>query len=115
VKTNKGDEPFLPRRISDFLVGDGGMYCDACIQKRLGLRWRQRVQLVTATLAVTAYFKRGDGKCSACHQMMRVVQAVPRRAHKPARREPLSLPPPRLEVRDWRALDRVARLSETAT
>jgi hypothetical protein len=88
VKTNNGRS--VPQRICDFLVGDGQMYCDPCLRKHTGLKWREQVNLVTATLAVTPYFKRSDGECCACHQMTRVVQAVPRSTadDKPACREP---------------------------
>jgi hypothetical protein len=53
------------------------MYCGACIQKHVGLKWREQVQLVIATLAVTARFKCGIAECWACHEVKRVVQAVP--------------------------------------
>jgi hypothetical protein len=52
------------------------MYCDACIQKHVGLKWRGQVQLVIAALAVTAYFKCGVAECCSCHEVKRVVQAV---------------------------------------
>jgi len=44
----------VPEKVSEFLIKcSGRKYCDACIQERLGFKWRQQVQLVTATLAVT--------------------------------------------------------------
>jgi hypothetical protein len=66
------------------------MYCNDCLQTHTGLKWRQQVNLVIATLSVTAYFKLGDGECCACNRTKRVVQAVVRSAaeEKPARSEP---------------------------
>jgi hypothetical protein len=58
------------------------MYCDDCIQQRMGLKWRQQVQLVTATLAVTASFSRLTGTCSACYRTRQVIRMA-------------ALPPPR--------------------
>jgi hypothetical protein len=52
------------------------MYCDTCIQERLGLKWRQQVQLITATLAVTDAFKRDLGQCCTCQEAKQVIQAV---------------------------------------
>jgi hypothetical protein len=52
------------------------MYCDTCIQERLGLKWRQQVQLITATLAVTESFKRDLGQCCTCHEVKQVIQAA---------------------------------------
>ena len=63
----------LPEKISIFLKERRGrMYCDACIQERLGLKWRQQVQLVTATLAVTEGYAREFSCCSVC-QIERLV------------------------------------------
>jgi hypothetical protein len=59
----------VPARVRDFLRGQPGrIYCDACIQALLGLKWRQQAQLITATLAVTSEFDRGRGVCSNCNQ-----------------------------------------------
>jgi hypothetical protein len=52
------------------------MYCDSCIQERLGLKWRQQVQLITATLAVTDSFKRDIGRCSTCQEVKQVIKAT---------------------------------------
>jgi hypothetical protein len=52
------------------------MYCDTCISERLGLKWRQQVQLITATLAVTGWFDRDVKECSNCHEMKQVISAV---------------------------------------
>ena len=69
----------VPGRVKDFIVHAGdAAYCDGCIQDRLGLKWRQQVQLITATLAVTESFKRAQGACSACHEIKQVIQAVRR-------------------------------------
>jgi hypothetical protein len=69
----------VPQKVNDFLVRrQNRLYCDACIQERLGLKWRQQVQLITATLAVTDSFKRCLGLCSTCHEVKQVVQAVAR-------------------------------------
>jgi hypothetical protein len=67
----------IPEKISDFLIRQQGCgYCDTCIQERLGLRWRQQVQLITATLGVTESFKRELGQCRTCHEVKQVTQAV---------------------------------------
>jgi hypothetical protein len=67
----------VPQKISDFLVRrQSRMYCDTCIQERLGLKWRQQVQLITATLAVTDSFKRDLGRCFTCREVKQVIQAV---------------------------------------
>jgi hypothetical protein len=67
----------VPQKISDFLVRrQNRMYCDTCIQERLGLKWRQQVQLITATLAVTDAFKRDLGQCCTCQEVKQVIQAV---------------------------------------
>lgn len=69
----------LPQRISDFLVRhQPRQYCDACIQERLGLRWRQQVQLVTATLAATDLFERKLYRCSNCEETKQVTVSVKR-------------------------------------
>jgi hypothetical protein len=52
------------------------MYCDTCIHERLGLKWRQQVQLITATLAVTESFKRDLGPCCTCNEVKQVIQAI---------------------------------------
>jgi hypothetical protein len=67
----------VPQKINDFLVRrPGRMFCDTCIQERLGLKWRQQVQLITATLAVTEAFKRDLGSCGTCKEVKQVIQAV---------------------------------------
>ena len=67
----------VPERISDFLSQrQERMYCDTCIQERLGLKWRQQVQLITATLAVTAAFQRGFNKCCTCEVVKQVTHAT---------------------------------------
>lgn len=76
----------LPQRISDFLAQRRDrMYCDTCIQERLGLKWRQQVQLVTATLAVTAAFRRQFGKCCTCGEIKQVTHALNIYNYAPAR------------------------------
>jgi hypothetical protein len=68
----------IPERIRDFLVDRRGRaYCDDCVQQRLGLKWRQQVQVITATLAVTGLFSRGIDACSTCRQTRFVIRAVP--------------------------------------
>ena len=68
---------FIPERIRDFLLQrPGRRYCDSCIQERLGLRWRQQVQLVTATLAVTRSFERDRSTCCTCNEEKHVIAAV---------------------------------------
>jgi hypothetical protein len=68
---------FLPEKIRDFLMQrPGRRYCDSCIQERLGLRWRQQVQLVTATLAVTKSFSRDRSDCCTCNEVKQVIAAV---------------------------------------
>jgi hypothetical protein len=67
----------VPQKINDFLVRrPGRAFCDTCIQERLGLKWRQQVQLITATLAVTDAFKRDLGPCGTCNEVKQVIQAV---------------------------------------
>jgi hypothetical protein len=67
----------VPQKVSEFLVQrQGRMYCDICIQERLGLRWRQQVQLVTATLACTQLFEREPGPCCICNENKHVIFAV---------------------------------------
>jgi hypothetical protein len=64
----------VPERINQFLVRCGGRpYCDHCIQERLGLRWRQQVQLVTATLAVTSEYRRNMATCCTCGDAKQVI------------------------------------------
>jgi hypothetical protein len=67
----------VPERISDFLSQrQERMYCDTCIQERLGLKWRQQVQLITATLAVTTTFRREVNKCCTCDTIKQVTHAT---------------------------------------
>jgi hypothetical protein len=67
----------VPEKVNDFLVRcTGRKYCDTCIQERLGLKWRQQVQLITATLAVTRSFAREFGPCCVCHQAKQVIYAT---------------------------------------
>src|SRR6266702_3280013 len=64
----------VPERINEFLVRCAGRaYCDHCIQERLGLRWRQQVQLVTATLAVTSDYRRSTSECCTCQETKQVT------------------------------------------
>jgi hypothetical protein len=81
---------FIPEKIRDFLnERPGRPYCDTCIQERLGLRWRQQVQLVTATLAVTRFFTRERSECCTCHEEKRVISSVqPNVENAPAPSEP---------------------------
>jgi hypothetical protein len=66
----------VPEKVSDFLVKcSGRKYCDSCIQERLGLKWRQQVQLITATLAVTPLFEREQGTCCTCNEVKQVTCA----------------------------------------
>jgi hypothetical protein len=67
----------VPQRINDFLAQRlERMYCDSCIQERLGLKWRQQVQLITATLAVTTAFRREFNTCCTCEEVKQVTHAV---------------------------------------
>jgi hypothetical protein len=67
----------VPERINEFLVRCAGRaYCDHCIQERLGLRWRQQVQLVTATLAVTSGYRRNNAACCTCGDTKQVIAFV---------------------------------------
>ena len=67
----------VPARISDFLIQRlERMYCDTCIQERLGLKWRQQVQLITATLAVTNGFEREFNRCCTCQETKQVTRAA---------------------------------------
>src|SRR5882757_10570072 len=77
----------VPQRIHDFLIErKGRSYCDACIQERIGLKWRQQVQLITATLAVTDGYDRGLDQCSTCLETKQVIQARTGAQSPPARR-----------------------------
>jgi hypothetical protein len=67
----------LPEKISAFLTRcPGRMYCDTCIQERLGLRWRQQVQLVTATLGVTNGYAREFNRCCVCQGERQITLAL---------------------------------------
>jgi hypothetical protein len=66
----------VPEKVSEFLARcTGRKYCDTCIQERLGLKWRQQVQLITATLAVTPLFERETGVCCTCKEVKQVIYA----------------------------------------
>ena len=88
----------VPKRINDFLLErKGRSYCDACIQERLGLKWRQQVQLITATLAVTGSFQRDLDQCSTCRDTKQVIMAcieVLSPARRAASSAVLSMPRP---------------------
>lgn len=67
----------VPERVNEFLVRCAGRaYCDHCIQERLGLRWRQQVQLVTATLAVTSGYRRSTAACCTCEDTKQVTSFI---------------------------------------
>jgi hypothetical protein len=67
----------VPERVNEFLVRCAGRaYCDHCIQERLGLRWRQQVQLVTATLAVTSGYRRSTAVCCTCEDTKQVTSFI---------------------------------------
>ena len=69
--------PTVPERVKEFLAGrEGEMFCDSCIQEHLGLKWRQQVQLITATLGVTRDFKRDLARCQGCEEDKQATQAV---------------------------------------
>lgn len=69
----------IPEKIRDFLIDRRGKsYCDECIQERLGLRWRQQVQVIAATLAVTENFARDVGDCAVCGKGKHVTKALVR-------------------------------------
>jgi hypothetical protein len=75
----------IPQRINDFLSQrQERMYCDTCIQERLGLKWRQQVQLITATLAVTSGFRREFNKCCTCEEIKQVTHAIGNQSHPSA-------------------------------
>ncbi len=64
----------IPMRIRDFLFERAGKaYCDDCVKSQLGLKWRQQVRVITATLAVTESFPRGSGICSTCKEHKQVI------------------------------------------
>lgn len=66
----------VPEKIRDFLTDrKARMFCDDCVQERLGLKWRQQVQVITATLAVTGSFERKTGICCMCDKTKQVIQA----------------------------------------
>ena len=67
----------VPHKVSEFLTQrQGRNYCDICMQERLGLKWRQQVQLITATLACTEVFERDLGRCSICNESKQVISAI---------------------------------------
>jgi hypothetical protein len=67
----------VPERINAFLKERKERpYCDSCIQESLGLKWRQQVQLITATLCVTSSFRRERGLCCNCKNHKQVIAAV---------------------------------------
>lgn len=67
----------VPEKIRDFLLACSGRhYCDDCVQQRLGLKWRQQVQVITATLAVTDAFVREMGTCSNCNEKKQVIRTA---------------------------------------
>ncbi len=69
--------PTVPERVKDFLAThEGEMFCDSCIQENLGLKWRQQVQLITATLGVTRDFKRDLAQCCGCEEVKQATQAI---------------------------------------
>ena len=75
----------VPEKINDFLLARAKRaYCDGCIQERLGLKWRQQVQLVTSTLAVTSDFTRENGICCNCQEQKQVVRATTTHSHRQA-------------------------------
>ena len=75
----------LPEKVSAFLMRrPGRAYCDTCIQERLGLKWRQQVQLVTATLGVTDGYARKLDCCCNCTSERQVTISVPEPAHRAA-------------------------------
>jgi hypothetical protein len=87
----------VPARISDFLIQRlERMYCDTCIQERLGLKWRQQVQLITATLGVTIEFRRETDRCCTCEQTKQVTCAAYSRAR--ADLSEVSIGPRRREI-----------------
>jgi hypothetical protein len=61
----------------------GHGFCDGCIQIRLDLKWRQQVQSVTMTLAVTPLFDRTQGECHQCQESKQVTSAL-KQADMPA-------------------------------
>jgi hypothetical protein len=78
-----GRTPTVPERVRNFLIGqEGQMYCDSCIQGNLGLKWRQQVQLITATLGVTGEFHRDLVRCCGCDEVKQATQAVAMRSQQ---------------------------------
>jgi hypothetical protein len=81
VRGDQNDHRSIPAKVRDFLRDrPGRIYCDTCIQQRLGLKWRQQAQLITATLGVTSEFDRGRWLCSTCNQTKFGISA--RREHQ---------------------------------
>lgn len=81
VRGDQSSRRSIPARVRDFLRDrPGRVYCDTCIQERLGLKWRQQAQLITATLGVTSEFDRGRWVCSTCSQTKFGISA--RRGHQ---------------------------------
>ena len=65
----------VPEKVTRFLiVRPDQLYCDSCVQQSLDMKWRQQVQLVTATLATTGLFKRENAQCSVCSEVKQVTR-----------------------------------------
>ena len=65
----------VPEKVARFLiVRPDQVYCDGCVQQSLNMKWRQQVQLVTATLAATGLFKRENAQCSVCNEVKQVTR-----------------------------------------
>jgi hypothetical protein len=66
----------VPEKVSEFPVRCVGQkYGDTCIQERMRLKWRQQVQLITATLAMTPWFERETGSCCVGKETKQVIYA----------------------------------------
>lgn len=76
----------VPKQVFDFLLQDGGAYCDDCIQAQLGLPRRQQVQQITATLALTNQFERQKDFCYRCNEERQTIycKSRPRRIRTPS-------------------------------
>ncbi len=96
----------VPQKINDFLLQrQDRMYCDTCIQERLGLKWRQQVQLITATLAVTAGFCREFNKCCTCEEIKQVTHAIGDQPRPTPVQRKAEAPKLRVNVSSQRPLD----------
>ncbi len=65
----------VPKRINDFLVERRDALLRCLHPGTARVEWRQQVQLITATLAVTNGFERSLDRCCTCQDTKQVILA----------------------------------------